>query len=110
MDDWILRLPWAVEHADKVEQLLEREWLVTNGIGGYASGTVAGCATRRYHVVLLAALKPPVGRMQIVAALDEIVSYAGENYELATHEWTSGAVAPQGFRQGRGGVAFRCFF
>jgi len=74
-----------------------REWLVTNGIGGYASGTVAGCATRRYHGVLLAALKPPVGRMQIVAALDEIVSCAGENYELATHEWASGAVAPQGF-------------
>lgn len=74
-----------------------REWLVTNGIGGYASGTIAGCATRRYHGVLLAALKPPVGRAQLVAAFDEIISYAGENYELATHVWASGAVAPQGF-------------
>lgn len=74
-----------------------REWLVTNGIGGYASGTIAGCATRRYHGVLMAALKPPVGRTQLVAALDEVISYAGENYELATHEWASGAIAPQGF-------------
>ncbi|HWT89440.1 MAG TPA: glycogen debranching enzyme N-terminal domain-containing protein, partial [Candidatus Angelobacter sp.] len=48
-----------------------REWLVTNAIGGYASGTVAGCATRRYHGILLAALQPPVARTQLVAALDE---------------------------------------
>jgi predicted glycogen debranching enzyme len=74
-----------------------REWLATNGIGGYASGTVAGCATRRYHGILLAALNPPVGRTQLVAALDETVGYAGANYELATHEWASGAIAPQGF-------------
>ncbi|HWZ98595.1 MAG TPA: amylo-alpha-1,6-glucosidase [Candidatus Dormibacteraeota bacterium] len=74
-----------------------REWLVTNGIGGYASGTIAGCPTRRYHGILLAALKPPIGRMQLVAALDEIISYGGINYELATHEWVSGAIAPQGF-------------
>ncbi len=75
-----------------------REWLVTNAIGGFASGTIAGCATRRYHGLLLAALQPPVGRTQLVAALDEIVSYAGANYELATHEWASGAIAPQGFQ------------
>jgi len=75
-----------------------REWLVANAIGGYASGTIAGCATRRYHGILLAALQPPVGRTQLVAALDEIVSYAGSTYELATHEWTGGAIAPQGFQ------------
>lgn len=73
-----------------------REWLVTNGIGGFASGTVAGCATRRYHGLLFAALNPPLGRTQLVAALDEIISYAGINYELATHEWAGGAIAPQG--------------
>jgi predicted glycogen debranching enzyme len=75
-----------------------REWLVTNAIGGYASGTVAGCATRRYHGILLAALQPPVKRTQLVAALDEIIEYAGTSYELATHQWVSGAVAPQGFQ------------
>jgi len=74
-----------------------REWLVTNGIGGYASGTVAGCSTRRYHGLLLAALRPPVGRTLLVGALDEIIDYAGTSYELAAHEWASGAIAPQGF-------------
>ena len=73
-----------------------REWLVTNAVGGYASGTVAGCATRRYHGILLAALQPPVGRTHLVAALDETIDYAGTTYELATHKWASGAIAPQG--------------
>jgi len=75
-----------------------REWLVTNGIGGFASGTVAGGMTRRYHGLLIAALQPPLGRTHLVAALDETVSYAGATYALATHRWASGAVDPQGFR------------
>jgi len=75
-----------------------REWLVTNAIGGFASGTIAGCSTRRYHGLLLAALQPPVGRTQLVAALDEIVSHAGSSYELASHQWASGAIAPLGYQ------------
>jgi len=74
-----------------------REWLVTNGIGGYASGTVAGSQTRRYHGLLVAALQPPVGRTQLVSAIDEIVHYAGTDFSLATDRWASGAVNPQGF-------------
>jgi predicted glycogen debranching enzyme len=74
-----------------------REWLVTNGIGGYASGTVAGSQTRRYHGLLVAALQPPVGRTQLVSAIDEIVHYAGTDFCLATHRWAGGAVDPQGF-------------
>jgi predicted glycogen debranching enzyme len=74
-----------------------REWLVTNGIGGYASGTIAGSQTRRYHGLLVAALQPPVGRTQMVSAIDEIVHYAGADFPLATDRWASGAVDPQGF-------------
>jgi predicted glycogen debranching enzyme len=74
-----------------------REWLVTNGIGGYASGTIAGSQTRRYHGLLVAALQPPVGRTQLVSTIDEIVHYAGEDFSLATHRWASGAVEPKGF-------------
>jgi len=74
-----------------------REWLVTNGIGGYASGTIAGSQTRRYHGLLVAALQPPVGRTQLVSAIDEIAHYAGADFSLATHRWASGAVDPQGF-------------
>ncbi|MHC5924317.1 glycogen debranching enzyme N-terminal domain-containing protein [Nostoc sp.] len=53
-----------------------REWLVTNGIGGYASGTVAGLLTRRYHGLLVAASKPPLGRtLMLTKKLDETVLY-----------------------------------
>ena len=75
-----------------------REWLVTNGIGGYASGTIAGEMTRRYHGLLIAALQPPVGRMQLVASLDEVVRCGGAEFALATHRWASGAVEPKGFQ------------
>jgi predicted glycogen debranching enzyme len=74
-----------------------REWLVTNGIGGFASGTVSGGMTRRYHGLLIAALQPPLGRYHLVASLDEIVRYSGATCALATHRWASGAVDPQGF-------------
>ena len=49
------------------------EWLVTNGLGGYASGTVGGFLTRRYHALLVAALPAPLGRMVLVSRLDERV-------------------------------------
>jgi len=75
----------------------QREWLVTNGIGGFASGTIAGSATRRYHGLLVAALNPPSGRTFLAGGLDEIVAVNGQNYPLATHRWASGAVAPQGY-------------
>jgi predicted glycogen debranching enzyme len=75
-----------------------REWLVTNGLGGFASGTVAGLLTRRYHGLLVAALKPPLGRTLLVAKLDETAEYAGRKYFLATNRWGSGSVEPQGWR------------
>jgi predicted glycogen debranching enzyme len=75
-----------------------REWLVTNGIGGFASGTAAGSFTRRYHGLLIAALQPPVGRTQLVATLDETLRYGGADYSLITHHWASGAIDPSGFR------------
>jgi predicted glycogen debranching enzyme len=81
-----------------LEAAESREWLVTNGIGGYASGTIAGGMTRRYHGLLIAALQPPVGRMHLVAGLDEIVRCGGAEFALATHLWASGAVEPKGFQ------------
>ena len=74
-----------------------REWLVTNGIGGFASGTLAGGMTRRYHGLLFAALQPPLGRTQLVAFLEETVRYNGATCALATHRWAGGAVDPHGF-------------
>src|SRR5438094_10392095 len=57
-------------------ELTEHEWLVTNGIGGYSSGTVAGVVTRRYHGILVAALSNPLGRMVMLNELRETVRAA----------------------------------
>ena len=76
-----------------------REWLVTNGIGGFASGTVAGTSTRRYHGLLIAALEPPTARTMLVSGLDESVCYLGATQSIATNRWTSGSVSPRGYLQ-----------
>ncbi|WP_298819982.1 amylo-alpha-1,6-glucosidase [Chloroflexus sp.] len=62
-----------------------REWLVTNGIGGYAAGTIAGTLTRSYHGLLIAALEPPLGRFLTLTALDAYVTYLGQHFDLTTH-------------------------
>ncbi|MDT3778094.1 amylo-alpha-1,6-glucosidase [Nitrospira sp. MA-1] len=74
-----------------------REWLVTNGIGGFASGTVAGSLTRRYHGLLMAALKPPLGRTLLVSKLEETVKYREQTVQLSTNHWDGGTIAPTGF-------------
>lgn len=74
-----------------------REWLVTNGIGGYAAGTVAGLLTRRYHGLLIAALEPPVGRSLLVTKVDETAGYDGRDYALSANRWQGGLVEPLGF-------------
>jgi len=75
-----------------------REWLVTNGIGGYAFGTIAGHHTRCYHGLLVAALQPPQGRTLLVAKLDETARYGSEEFELFTNRWADGTVSPEGYR------------
>jgi predicted glycogen debranching enzyme len=75
-----------------------REWLVTNGIGGFASGTISGLATRRYHGLLVAALRPPLGRTLMVSHLEESLEYDGEKFALGTSRWAGGVVGPAGFR------------
>ena len=77
----------------------KREWLVTNGLGGFASGTIAGTSTRRYHGLLIAALQPPGARTLLVAALDESARYLDATYSLATNRWSSGFVSPSGYLQ-----------
>src|SRR5262249_10067404 len=67
----------------------EREWLVTNGIGGFASGTLSGLLTRRYHGLLIAALKPPLGRTLLASKLAETARYADESY------WTTLPISSQ---------------
>jgi predicted glycogen debranching enzyme len=70
---------------------------VTNGLGGYACGTVAAANTRRYHGFLLASLKPPVERNLLVAKVDVTVEYQGRLYPLFANEFAGGTVDPCGF-------------
>jgi predicted glycogen debranching enzyme len=87
------------ETCRNLEPAVRREWLVTNGLGGYASGTVAGVNTRRYHGLLIASLNPPVQRMVLLAALEEwLIAPDGERRPLSAQEYWDGTVYPDGFR------------
>src|SRR5437588_10654132 len=68
----IRSMPWDGAQMSR-ELLLTREWLVTNGLGGYASGTVSGAVTRRYHGLLIAALPGPLGRIVMWSHVSEFV-------------------------------------
>jgi predicted glycogen debranching enzyme len=74
-----------------------REWLVTNGLGSFASGSVAGQLTRRYHGILVAALSPPLGRTLLVARIDDTALYDGHSYPLFANCWSNGLIAPAGY-------------
>lgn len=80
------------------DQSEAREWLVTNGTGGYASGTIAGLLTRRYHGLLVAALQPPLGRTLMLAKLDDTALYGDRFYSLHANRWADGTVGPHGYR------------
>src|SRR5579859_1206960 len=71
MWDEVQTKAWPPGQRPELAGLLEREWLVTNGLGGYASGTICGAATRRYHGMLIAAHPAPLGRVMTVNHLWE---------------------------------------
>ncbi len=81
---------------------LQREWLVTNGIGGYASATLAGANTRRYHGLLVAALDPPLGRAVLLSKLEETITITGEEGSQTAAALSAnlypGALYPTGHR------------
>ena len=68
-----------------IEEGLKREWIITNGIGGYCSSTIIGANTRKYHGLLVAPLLPPAGRMLILSKLDENIKTNGKSYDLYTN-------------------------
>src|SRR5690242_19268677 len=74
-----------------------REWLETNGLGGFASSTIIGLNTRRYHGLLVAAAKPPVGRYVLLSKLEERLVIDGQRFELSANRYP-GVVHPQGYQ------------
>lgn len=82
---------------DDLGRMLAREWLETNGLGSYASATVSGAGTRRYHGLLVAALSPPVGRHVLLSRLEDVLLVDGAAFPLSTNVYR-GAVFPEGYR------------
>ncbi|MFV0388202.1 MAG: amylo-alpha-1,6-glucosidase [Pyrinomonadaceae bacterium] len=75
----------------------EREWLETNGIGGFACGTISGTLTRRYHCLLMAANKPPIGRFSYLSKFEESIFIDGSEYQLSSNQYP-GVVDPKGYK------------
>ncbi len=73
-----------------------REWLEADGLGGFASGTVSGIRTRRYHALLLTATTPPTGRMVLVNGFDAWVEYGGQRIPISSQRYVPGIVHPDG--------------
>src|SRR3954453_20473353 len=71
METVVRRIDFRNASGEVARQLLRREWLTTNGLGGYASGTISGGVTWRYHGLLIAALPAPFGRMVMLNQLTE---------------------------------------
>lgn len=78
------------------EAATSREWLETNGLGGFSSSTIVGLNTRRYHGLLTAATKPPVGRLVMLSKLEEVLIVNGRRYELSANQYPE-VVHPRGF-------------
>ncbi len=93
--------PAVVAHGRAVlgdlDAAVGREWLVTNGIGGFAMGSLGGPATRAYHGWLVAATQPPVGRRLLVGGLVERVTMGGRTLALDAHEYADGTLDGRGW-------------
>ena len=79
------------------DAVTKREWLETNGIGGFASSTVSGANTRRYHGLLTAATKPPLGRITMLSKFEETLFIDDQSFELSTNQYPN-VVYPEGYK------------
>jgi predicted glycogen debranching enzyme len=86
-----------IENLQSWDAASRYEWLITNGIGGYGSASVAGANTRRYHGLLVPAFEPPLGRAVLLSKLEEEVKIEDQLYLLSSNKYPS-VVQPQGFR------------
>src|SRR2546426_11595116 len=78
-------------------ETVSREWLITNGVGGYASGTVAGILTRKEHGLLVSSSRDDSTPQLLLAKIDEEVLFDQRTYYLGTNEYRDGTLNPSGF-------------
>ena len=91
-----MTIRFGPEACGTLEEASKREWLVADGAGGYAMGTIAGLRTRRYHGLLVPAVAGPAARMLALVALEPVLVIGDARVQLATDEWAGGIVSPRG--------------
>jgi predicted glycogen debranching enzyme len=94
----VVQIEFQQDICSQLEQVKCREWLETNGIGGFASSTIAGMNTRRYHGLLVAATRPPVGRYVLLSKLEETLVIGDERIELGCNQYP-GTIHPCGYQR-----------
>jgi predicted glycogen debranching enzyme len=95
-----MKLPAITYQKDSLmrfEEAIEKEWLITNGLGSYASATIPGINTRKYHGLLVAALNPPGDRTVCLAKLDEDIMAGGNTFRLGSNEFGD-VIFPDGYK------------
>ena len=84
-------------HEPNVQELTHKEWVVANGMGGFASSSLCFMNTRRYHGLLVSAVNPPTGRRVLVSRVEESIQMNGQLFDLATNQYP-GNIHPKGFQ------------
>src|ERR1700749_2578620 len=93
----VRRIAWPVVDDWSPDASVTREWLVSNGLGGYASGTVGGVITRRYHGLLIAALPSPHGRVVMLSHVAEQLRFPdGRRMQIGGRERVRDQIGPHG--------------
>lgn len=80
---------------ENITSLLNKEWLETNGLGGYASSSICGANTRKYHGLLVASFNPPTDRRVLVSKIEERIKESGEVYDISVNQYPN-TIHPQG--------------
>jgi len=90
-------IQFGSDSINDLDQSLRLEWLETNGLGGFASSTITGANTRRYHGLLVAATHPPAGRRVLLSRVDEQLGSDGRHFDLATSVYAGNVIYPRGY-------------
>lgn len=89
-------ITFDAEACREIQPATQREWLETNNLGGFASSTITGVNTRRYHGLLTAAMRPPTGRIVLLSKLEETLVLDGQRFDLSTNIYQPGVIHPNG--------------
>jgi len=95
----VMKLPIEFNRSvcDDPVEACSREWLETNGIGGFACSTIIGLNTRRYHALLTAATQPPVGRVVLLSKVEETLVVGDRRFELSANQYQGDVTHPRGY-------------